>query len=83
MLYAVLVVARRYRVKTAGVKGLTAPEPPDCKPATPDQAVAVDGFQRVTGTTRVKPALVADKGAEQQLVKPYEAPGADSGKLND
>jgi len=65
------------------VKGLATAEPPDSKPAAPDQAVTVNGFQRVTGTTWVKPTLVTDKGAEHQLVKPYEDPRADSGKLND
>lgn len=48
--------------------GMTLPQPPDRQPGPLDRAVRVDGLARIGRAGRIKPALRAEEGRQQQAV---------------
>jgi len=58
------------RVVATFTKRVAAANPFDRQPGTPQRAMPADGLGCVLGATWRKPAMVAQKGAEQQLIGP-------------
>jgi hypothetical protein len=57
---------------SAFTKGLTTQDSLESHPATPGRAVFPDRFGSVLGTTGCKTAVLAQKGAQDQLVSADE-----------
>ena len=48
--------------------GMTLPQPPDRQPGPLDRPMRVDRFPRIGRAGRIKPALCAEEGRQQQAV---------------
>ena len=59
-----------YGVVAAVAERVTAADTLYRQPPTPQSAMAADGFRGILGATGRKPAVVAQEGAEQELVGP-------------
>jgi len=61
------------RVVAAGVKGVTAHQPPDAEQDPPERSVHADRREGVLGAGRVEAATARQDGGDEELVGPDES----------
>jgi len=64
----VQIVLLRYEIDTARVPGMTAQNSAQSQPATSNNAVALQGRLRVTGTTGIKTATRSQQRTQHHLI---------------
>ena len=61
---------------------MTATNPADSPPGTADRAVLPNGTNEIVAACRLKPALLSEDRAQENLVEPHAADQDGAGKLD-
>ena len=61
-----------YRIVSAGTEWVAPPDATDCKPTTPQRAVALERFDGIDGAARIITACRRKQVTQCHLIPPYE-----------
>ena len=67
-----LEVTARHRIDPAFMKGMATRNAPDAEPGALEDTVQLNRLDRVLGARRIKAAVTAEKGADEELVSTYQ-----------
>ena len=67
-----LEVTARHPIDPAFMKGMATRNAPDAEPGALEDTVQLNRLDRVLGARRIKAAVTAEKGADEELVSTYQ-----------